>query len=145
MTRIFVVACDDRYFPGLRALANSIAAYHGRAIPLVVYQRGFDAGQIDELQNHPADIRLWSVANLPYYSHGMWEAKQQLLAHSIGRARQVFLLDADLVLVSPVDDVFELAARGLIVGTSHEEELVYDGTYAVYDPRLPGARQAYMY
>jgi hypothetical protein len=146
-TRTFAVACDAAYFPGLRALANSIATYHGRAIPLFVYQRDLGVEQIDELHNHPADIRVWNVADLPHYSYGMWEAKQQIFAHSIGRARQVYLLDADLVLVSPVDDVFELAACGLIVGASHEQEqeLVYDATYAVYDPRLPGTRQAYMY
>ena len=145
MTRTFAVACDAAYFPGLRALANSIATYHGRAIPLFVYQRGLAVEQIEELHNHPADIRVWNVADLPHHSYGMWEAKQQIFAHGIGRARQVCLLDADLVLISPVDDVFELAARGLIVGSSNGQEAVYDGSYAVYDPRLPGTRQPYIY
>jgi hypothetical protein len=145
VTRTFAVACDAAYFPGLRALANSIATYHGRAIPLFVYQQGLAVEQIEELHNHPADIRVWNVADLPHHSYGMWEAKQQIFAHGIGRARQVYLLDADLVLVSPVDDVFELAARGLIVGSSNGQEAVYDGSYAVYDPRLPGTRQPYIY
>ena len=144
LNRCFAVACDAGYYPGLRALLNSIWAYHGDAIAVVLYHRGLNDNQLAELRAHPLGVRLVGLEELPFPSPGMWEAKQQIFAHCLGRARCVYLLDADLVLTSDVSDVFELAEAGQIVSSADGGGVDYDGRYAVYGPRLPGTRQPYV-
>jgi predicted O-methyltransferase YrrM len=142
--RLFAVAANGAYFPGLQALLNSVHAYHAGRIPVRVYLHGFDEQQLESLKRHPLSIEIFRTGDLPLPVLGIWEAKQQVFAHAVGVARCVCLLDADLVLTSPLDDIFELAAEGHIVSSSDGGELLYGPDYAVYGPRLPGMKHAYI-
>ena len=142
--RVFAAVCDAPYYPGLKALLNSIATYQGCGIPFFLYHRELGEQQLCELRAHPIKVHLFKLSELPFPSPGMWEAKQQVFAHAIGRARCVYLLDADLVLVSAVHDVFELASSGKIVGSSDGHPVGYGSGYEVYHPELPGCSQAYI-
>jgi hypothetical protein len=102
-SRVFAVACDNYYYPGLRALLPSIAAYHGLEIPVFLYHRDLSKAQLQELGRLGVELCPFGLTGLPFPAPGMWEAKQQIFAHCIGRARCVYLLDADLVLVSALD------------------------------------------
>ena len=142
--RLFAIAADPGYFRGLRAVLNSIHAYHGDDIPVFVYQRNLSEAQLIELHAHPTCPQVWHVNDLLRVPLGMWEAKQQVFAHCLGRARAVFLLDADVVLTSAMDDVFELALGGKIVASADGAGSQYGADYAVYDARLPGTRHPYI-
>src|SRR3974390_1488005 len=100
LSRVFATVTDLGYFPGVQALLNSIWAYHRREIPVFLYHRGLGDAELAWLGRPPCEIRLFEVDALPFTSFGMWEAKQQVFAHCLGQARAVYLLDADLVLVS---------------------------------------------
>ncbi|HEV7636538.1 MAG TPA: hypothetical protein VGO54_13975 [Bradyrhizobium sp.] len=144
LSRVFAVACDAAYFRGLCALLNSLWIYHRGDIPVFLYHRGLSEEQLAEIGGHPANPHLFAVPQLAFASAGMWEAKQQIFAHCIGRARCVFLLDADVVLLSAVYDVFELAELGRIVSSADGSGMTYDSHYAAYGHRLPGLRQPYV-
>jgi hypothetical protein len=140
--RVFAIACSADYFVGLEALLNSIHAYHGDEIPVFVFERGFGQNELGWLASHPLCTTVFRISDFPYHAPGLWEAKQQVLAQCIGRARCVFLVDVDVVLTSPMDDVWELAERGNIVGGHDGGDISYDETYAAYHPSLPGSRHA---
>ena len=144
LPRAFAVACDGGYYPGLVALLNSIWAYHGNRIPVFIYHRDMSRKQLTALARHPVGTRLHRIEELAYPSAGMWEAKQQVFAHCLGRARCVYLVDADVVLASEMDDVFELARMGRIVASADGGGGVYDARYVVYGSRLPGTRYPYL-
>jgi len=144
LKRVFTAVCDARYFPGLKALLNSILAYHGTATPIFVYHAGFGSGELRWLEAHPLRIHVFRATDLPHYSGGMWEVKQQIFAHCLGQARCVFLLDADIVLTSSMDDVFAEAEAGKIVAGHDGGALSYDARYAVYGSDLPGKRHIHL-
>src|SRR5512144_2355957 len=100
LPRAFAVICDGNYLPGLEALLNSLWAYHRSDIPVFVYHRGLSAREVKKIGRHPAGIKLYAVSELLFPSRCMWAVKQQVFAHCLGRARSVFLLDADIVLTS---------------------------------------------
>jgi len=58
LDRCFAVVCDAGYFPGLRALLNSVWTYHGDAIPVFLYQRGLNESQL-------AEVRVFPFLRLP--------------------------------------------------------------------------------
>jgi len=142
--RLFAIVSDGGYYPGLYALLNSIHTYHGDEIPVHVYVRGMEAKQLDALNAHRVKPRVWPVTELPMSVLGIWEAKQQVFAHCLGRACCVYLLDADLVLTSRVDDVFALADEGKIVSSSDGGAALFGSEYAVYSQKLPGVRAPYI-
>ncbi len=142
--RVFAVVCDSGYFAGLKGLLNSLYAYHGSAIPVFIYESGFGSGELRWIEAHPLRTTVFRVSELPHHARGMWEAKQQVFAHCLGRARTVFLLDADLVLTSAMVDVWEAAESGRIVAGYHGDELRYDARYDVYGQALPGQRHAHL-
>ncbi len=144
LPRAFAVVCDRKYLSGLEALLNSIWAYHRSDIPVFVYHRGLRGGQLKKIGRHPAGIRLYAVKELPFSSRCMWAAKQQVFAHCLGRARSVFLLDADVVLTSNVRRVFALAQAGQIVSSSDGPRILFGRQYTAYGPHLPGSRQPYL-
>ena len=142
--RIFALACDVAYIPGLFGTLNSIYTHHGNRIPVFIYERDFSAGGRARLKAHPLAPSVFPIDILPHPSPGLWEAKQQVMAHCLGRARCVFLLDADIVLTSGMDDVFALAAAGKIVGGRDGGRICYDEAHRVYGDGLPGTRHYYM-
>lgn len=143
-SRVFAVACDNSYYPGLRALLPSIAAYQGHAIPVFLYHRNLSRARLHELRHQGVELCAFELAELPFPAPGMWEAKQQVFAHCIGRARCVYLLDANLVLVSAMDDVFELARAGKVVSSADGGWQVFGPEYVAYSPRLVGLCQPYI-
>jgi hypothetical protein len=143
-SRVFAVACDNYYYPGLRALLPSIAAYHGLDIPVFLYHRDLSKAQLQELGRLGVELCPFGLAGLPFPAPGMWEAKQQIFAHCIGRARCVYLLDADLVLVSALDDVFELARMGKVVSSADGGWRTFGSDYMAYSPGLVGLCQPYI-
>lgn len=142
--RLFVSLCDSGYYPGLRALLNSICIYHGSEISVRIYDRGLTQDQLRELSEHPLPIEVTSVDKLLFEAPGPWEAKQMLLADCISHARCVCLLDTDMVLTAPLWDVFSQASQGLIVGGSDAGVLEFGDEYRVYRPDLPGRKQFYL-
>ena len=137
--RVIAIACDQGYFPGLRALINSIYAYHPE-LPIFVFERGFHSVELSWLKSHPACIEIRSIDRFPYPARGMWEAKQQVPAECIAYARTVCLIDADIVLVSRIDDVFELAEEGKIVAGRDGVQNYFDINHQVYSPEIVGQK-----
>lgn len=140
----FAIVCDQRYFRGLWALLNSIYAYHGARHAVFVYGRGLSPEQRRRLSEHPLWIRYRDFSELPKPASGAWEAKQQVLAALFEEVRCLYLLDADLVLVSRVDGVFALASRGRIVASRDGEGIEFGEEYRRYDPELVGRKQDYL-
>lgn len=141
--RAFAVVCDRNYFPGLRALLNSIHAYHGRELPVFVLNHGLDREQLQYLETHPVRPQVVATGIFPFASAGAWEAKQQVAAWLLPVVRCLYLLDADLVLTSRVDDVFILAEEGRIVSSTDGEGVTYSQEYTAYSVNLPGRRERY--
>jgi len=137
--RAIAIPCDQGYFPGLRALINSIFAYHPE-LPVLVFERGFHTAELAWLAKHPARIEVRSVNRFPYPAPGMWEAKQQVPAECIAHARTVCLIDADIVLLSRIDDVFELAEEGRIVAGSDGVQAYFNIDHQVYSPSIVGQK-----
>ena len=144
LARIFAIACDANYEPGLHALLNSLWVYYRGELAIFVYHRGLSRESLERLAGHPNRPHLHHTAELPFPAAGMWEAKQQVFAHCIGRACCVYLLDADLVLTSRVDDVFELAEQGRIVSSADGGVRTFGPDYMVYGKQLPGTRMPYV-
>ena len=142
----FVVTSDDRYFPGLWALLNSIHAYHGGELRTFVVSVGFSADSIDALKAHPlgSSLTIIDSRDFHYPPSGTWEAKQCVLSYLAGSVVTACLLDADLVLLSRLDDVFALGDNGRIVTSQDGKELFgFDERCAVYNPSLVGTRFPY--
>lgn len=145
-SRAFTVVSDERFFPGLWALLNSIFAYHGCEYRVFVVAHQLPHRQLLALRQHPLGSAMTildsqSFARVP---DGTWEAKQFALSELAGRAENVCLLDADLVLLSRVDDVFEWSEAGKIVSSQDgERDLEFGEEYASYGARLIGRRAPY--
>jgi len=131
------VACDINYFPGCRALINSVFTYHPE-LPIFVFERGFTEREFSWCATHPAGIHVYSISRFPFFCPGLWEAKQQVFAECVGRARTVCLIDADIVLLSRLDDVFQHAKHGRIVAGCDAMNIYYDDSYAVYGLEMAG-------
>lgn len=118
LDRAFAVVSDEAYFPGLWALLNSIWAYHGTSVTTFVFLQDVPP---QACYRHPLFISgvlsVHRMSDLPSETVGTWEAKQRVPSFLAGIARTVMLLDADCVLVSKMDDVFERADKGLIVAS----------------------------
>jgi hypothetical protein len=142
--RVFAVVSDAVYFPGVMSLLNSIWAYHRKAIPVVVFEHKMDSGMLDELGQHPLAPEIQTTSQLSFPPTGTWEAKQQVFAQLLPRWRTIMLLDADLVLVSNLDDIFRLAEAGKIVSGADGPGIYYADHFGVYDPSLPGTQAPHM-
>ena len=142
--RAFATVCDREYFPGLWALLNSLWVYHQDTIPVYVFDFDLTSAQKSRLLTHPISPELISVSSLPFPSPGTWEAKQQVFAYLLKRASCIYLLDADLVLVSNVKDVFEWAEEGKIVSSHDGPGKYYKPHYESYSPSLPGCQLPYL-
>jgi len=112
--------------------------------PYSCYQRGLARERLSDIEQHPLHVMIRCVDDLPMPTPGMWEAKQRVFADCLERARCIYLLDADLVLTSAVDDVFDLAAQGWIVSSADGGPKRYDESYAVYRSELPGQTHPYV-
>lgn len=137
--RAIAVVCDQGYFPGLQSLINSVYVYHPE-LPILVFERGFHSAEFTWLRIHPAQIEVRSVDRFPYPAPGMWEAKQQVPAESIAHARTVCLIDVDIVLVSRIDDVFELAEENKIVAARDGVRTYLNIDYQAYTPSIVGQK-----
>jgi hypothetical protein len=144
LNRAFALACSSNYFVGLEALLNSIHAYHGDRIPVFIYERGFGQRELEWIAAHPLRTTVFRISEFPHQAPGLWEAKQQVLAQCLGRARCVFLVDVDIVFTSAMDDVWELAEQGKIVIGHDGGEMRYNDAYAAYHPSLPGRRHVHV-
>jgi hypothetical protein len=137
--RIIAIACDRGYFVSLKALINSVHAYHPE-LPIFIFERGFQAAEHTWLRNHPAHIEVRPVARFPHPPAGMWEAKQQVPAECIAQARTICLIDADIVLLSRIDDVFEFAEQGKIVAGRDGFESYFNIDHQVFSPAIVGQK-----
>jgi hypothetical protein len=116
----FAIVSDSAYFSGLWALLNSIHAYYENEIRVFVFGNRLTAEQRSRIESHVLRdaITLFDDARVSVHPPvGIWEAKQQTFDFLMGQARCVCLLDADLVLLSRLDDVFSLAEGGKIVSS----------------------------
>ncbi len=135
--RAIAITCDNGYFQAVQALLNSIFVYHPE-LPIFLFHRNFGGDQVAWIERHPLKIELRPISHFPYHCPGLWEAKQQAMAECMGRARTVCLIDADIVLVSRVDDVFTSAEAGKIVAGCDATNTCYGEEYRVYSPHLVG-------
>lgn len=144
--RAFAVVANDTYFPGLEATLGSIYAYYGQEIRVFVVGHCLSQEKQHRLDRHPLGgaltyVDTHSFARMPF---GCWVAKQQVPSELVEQVHTLCLLDADLILLSRVDDVFEFAERGKIVGTLDVGDIEYGGDYGVYSPKIVGVRHPYM-
>ena len=144
--RAFIVVSDNDFFPGLWALLNSIVAYHECEYRVFVVGHHLSNSAIADLRHHPLEsaITLLNTMDFAYPPRGAWEAKQCTLSHLCGQAATVCLLDADIVLLSRLDDVFEAAENGLLVTCKDgQPDFLFDETFRSYDQRLVGSCASY--
>jgi hypothetical protein len=144
LNRVFAIACSANYFVGLEALLNSIHAYHGDQVPVFIFERGFARTELDWLAAHPLHTTVFRISDFPHHAPGLWEAKQQVLAQCIGRARCVFLVDVDVVLTSAMDDVWEMAEQGKIVVGHDGGDFQHGEEHAAFHPALPGRSHSHV-
>lgn len=144
--RAFVIVSDDSYFPGLWALLNSIHAYHGRELRVFVVGFKLRPDFRDTLRQHPlaSAITFINSRELAYRPAGAWEVKQCVLSHLTGKVQTACLMDADLVLLSRLDDAFSLAENGKIVSSRDGQRLrTYGEVDRIYSDDLPGVTLPY--
>jgi len=144
--RAFATVSDERYFPGLWALLNSIYAYYGCDYRVFVVGHQLPGSAVADLRRHPLghSLTLIDDQELAYKSVGAWEAKQCVPSYLCGRADTVCMLDADLVLLTRLDDVFAWAEQGLIVSSRDgQQDRDFDAHYRVYNEALVGTRFPY--
>jgi hypothetical protein len=145
--RAFASVCDTRYLCGLWALLNSIVAYYGNELRVFLALHSAATSEtVEALARHPVSAAVTWITTDEFAGapKGVWEAKQLLLNHLAGRATAICLLDADLVLTSRLDDVFEAAESGRIVSSRdgvHDRE--FGPEYAAYSPSIVGRRFPY--
>lgn len=144
--RAFVIVSDTRFFPGLWALLNSIYAYYECEYRVFVVGHHLNAEAIACLLQHPLGhaITLLNSQDFARIPSGAWEAKQMVLSELAGQVVNACLLDADLVLLSRLDDVFEWSEAGKIVSSQDgERQIAYGTQYAAYGNRLVGRQMPY--
>ena len=138
----FAIVSDPGYFPGLWALLNSIHAYHDRELRVFLFGYHLASEHSRILRSHPLGGALTLLNNAKVFEQtpeGVWEAKQQVLDFLLGTVRRVCLLDADLILLSRLDDVFQLAAEGRIVSSQDGKSPLHFGEeYRSYGDSLVG-------
>ncbi len=142
----FAVVADSNFYPGLMALLNSIHVYHGASIRTFVFVYHLTEAQVEEIREHPMGpaITLLQDVSVRRKPAGIWEAKQQVLDYLMGRAKVVCLLDADLVLLSKLGDVFNLAERGKIVSSRDGTDPIRFGReYRSFGEKLVGKEMPY--
>lgn len=145
--RAFAVVSDSTYFPGLWALLNSVKAYYDDEIRIFVFGNGLTAEQCLRIKFHALGNAVTLLTDVGPYAHppdGTWETKQQTLDFLMGKARCICLLDADIVLLSRIDDVFNLAAQGRIVSSRDGDGLMNMGEeYRCYSENMVGMTWPY--
>lgn len=144
--RAFSIVSDNRFFTGLLANLGSIFAYYERDVRVFVIGHGLTSEQQSLLGRHPlgSALTVLDTRDFAYSPHGCWEAKQQCASELVAEVETLCLLDADLVLLSRVDDVFDLAEQGKIVSSQDGAGITYDESYAVYHRALVGQRRPYV-
>jgi hypothetical protein len=139
--RAFIVVSDNSFFPGLWALLNSILAYYEHEYRVFIVGHHLSSSAVADLRHHPlaSAITLLDDRNFAYRPLGAWEAKQSTLSHICGQVATVCLLDADIVLLSRLDDAFESAENGLLVTCEDgQRDFIFDETFRAYDRQLVG-------
>ncbi|MBP7951554.1 MAG: hypothetical protein KA004_18075 [Verrucomicrobiales bacterium] len=142
--RAFACTTDASYLPGALALLQSIRVHHGGAIPVYVFGLGLSPGEMAQLRASGANVIVEDGATLPFPPPGAWEAKQQIPGSLLPLVSTLFLLDADIVLTSPVGDIFALAEAGKIVSSSDGGPLSFGREYAAFGPSLPGRSRVHL-
>ncbi|ODA32965.1 hypothetical protein A6X21_19045 [Planctopirus hydrillae] len=139
-SRAFAVISNSCYFPGILATLGSIYAYYGRDLRVYVVGHGLSAAERQILQstNLGASLTLIDTEDFSNRPIGCWEAKQQCASELVGSVKTISLLDADLILLSRIDDVFELAERGKIVAPLDCGSIGFNTDYDIYSSRLAG-------
>jgi hypothetical protein len=144
MERSLAAIADSQYFLGLWALLNSFWVYHENRLPVVVFSHSLSTAQINALNCHPLRPLLRGVGEFPFPPAGAWEAKQQVFGALLEEWQTVFLLDADLVITSPLDDVFEQAEAGYILAPGDGPGKTYGPEYSIYHEGLVGRTVDYL-
>lgn len=101
----FYCVADDRYFPGVVALVNSLRLL-GHSEPVHVLDRGLTERQRRRLSGE-ASLVEGSAAPAP------WLAKT--IAPRLHPAETMILIDADMIATRPLDELIERAAGGSVV------------------------------
>lgn len=115
----FACIADKNYFVGIWSLINSIYAYHGDEYPVFVFDLGLTGEQIVNLKKHPVNIHVVQAISPDEYKGNVrklfFDVRCNLFSYLIGKVKHVYMIDADIVLTSKMDDVFQLAEKGKIV------------------------------
>jgi hypothetical protein len=144
MSKAFVIVADSRYFEGLWALLNSVLIYHQKQIQVILISHGLSSAHMKKVNIHPIEPQVHLAATLPFAPAGAWEAKQQVFGALLEEWQTVFLLDADLVITSPLDDVFEQAEAGYILAPGDGPGKTYGPEYSIYYEGLVGRTVDYL-
>jgi hypothetical protein len=136
MIQVFTIISNFQYFPGLWSLLNSLWFYHSDKVPVVVFSIDLSCQQIEAIKRLPLLPDVRKASNLPFTRAGAWEAKQQVFGALLEEWQTVFLLDADLVITSPLYDVFEQAEAGYILAPGDGPGKTYGPEYSIYHEGL---------
>jgi hypothetical protein len=135
-TTIYTVS-DAAFFPATAALINSLRLM-GHKEEVCIGDAGLTGDQVDRLRAHVRVVPLASTAPI----------NPQLLkpfAHQLGPTGIVIVIDSDMIVTRPLDDVVAMAERGQICAYADPER---DRWFAEWQDlfQLPGPprRQAYV-
>jgi len=101
----FYTVADSNFFPGVVALLNSLRVV-GHEEPLFVLDCGLDRAQREMLAPHA------TLVSAPSGAHPVMLKWRAPLTHP---AQVMVLLDADMIITRPLNDLLEGAAAGRIV------------------------------
>jgi hypothetical protein len=131
-TATYFTSSDAMFYPGTAALINSLRLT-GHTGEVVVYDLGL---------TEPQRQRLSTVATVkpPSTPH---ERVPKALPTSDEAAGCVAVLDSDMLVVRPLDDLIELAAQGKLVVFPDAADRWYEEWAEVFELRAPLRRERY--
>jgi len=112
-----VTACNHDYFDGLKLLVASVRYFNDTKYPIVCADMGMTNEQLFWCeQKH---VSVISLANCPPYPGTHFDTWEKYLIwikpFLFGYFRYMLWLDADVVVLNPLDDVFSLIKKDMLV------------------------------
>jgi lipopolysaccharide biosynthesis glycosyltransferase len=105
MDRAIATASDAKYFVGLRTMLHSLRV-HAPALPVFIFDCGLSAQQLEYLRSEGYQIVVPQGLDGPEWGH-VTRATYARFSSCFLPARKILYLDADVVIVGFLDELFE--------------------------------------